>query len=80
MRRLAAPRSSAATLAAAPAALAAALDAARALSAATPASARASLEFPLADEKRSDWNYTPRRRDGLAWKDMGTRSARPQQR
>src|SRR4029079_15295805 len=47
------------------------LGAARALSAAPPAGARASLEFPLDDEKRSDWNYTPRRRDGLAWKDMG---------
>jgi len=71
MRRLAVAALLAATLAAAPAGFAAALDAARALSSATPAAARASLEYPLADEKRSDWNYTPRRRDGLAWKDMG---------
>jgi len=72
MRGVAAAALLAAALAAAPAAHAAALDAARALSAATPAGARASLEFPLDDDKRSDWNYTPRRRDGLAWKDMGT--------
>ena len=71
MRRVAAAALVAAMLTAAPAARAAALDAARALLAATPAAARASLEFPLADEKRSDWNYTPRRRDGLPWKDMG---------
>jgi hypothetical protein len=71
MRGLAAAALLAATMSAAPEGFAGAIDAARALSAATPAPVRASLELPLADERRSDWHYTPRRRDGVPWKDMG---------
>ena len=37
---------------------------------ATPAAARAALLLPFTDAARSDWNYTPRRRDGIAWKAM----------
>ncbi len=47
-----------------------ATQAARALVDATPAAQRASLLLPFTDSARSDWHYTPRRRDGLAWKAM----------
>ena len=40
---------------------------------ATPAADRGSLLYPFTDEARSDWHYTPRRRDGLAWKAMSAR-------
>lgn len=68
MRRLAAAALFALT---APAYAAGATEAARALSAATPAAARPALELPFSEAARTDWNYTPRRRDGLPWKDMG---------
>jgi len=72
MRRLAATALLVvAAMVAAPARAAGAVDAARALSAATPAAARSSLELPLTDAARSDWNYTPRGRDGVPWKSMG---------
>lgn len=41
----------------------------RVLDAATPAQ-RALLQQPFTDTARSDWHYTPRQRDGLAWKAM----------
>ncbi len=44
--------------------------AARRLVDATPAAARAELLLPFTDAARSDWNYTPRRRAGIAWKAM----------
>lgn len=44
--------------------------AAERLLAATPASARAGLQFAFDADLRGDWHYTPRRRDGLAWKAM----------
>lgn len=50
----------------APSASAAAL----ALLDATPLSARQELQQPFTDAARSDWHYTPRRRAGIAWKDM----------
>jgi hypothetical protein len=31
---------------------------------------RGALLLPFSDAASSDWYYTPRRRDGLAWKDM----------
>lgn len=31
---------------------------------------RGELLLPFSDAVRSDWNYTPRRRDGIAWKAM----------
>ncbi len=37
---------------------------------ATPAADRAALRLPFSDAARSDWHYTPRSRDGLAWKAM----------
>jgi hypothetical protein len=37
---------------------------------ATPAGERGNLLHPFSDDLRSDWHYTPRRRDGLAWKHM----------
>lgn len=37
---------------------------------ATPAEARARLLQPFTKEARSDWHYTPRRRAGVAWRDM----------
>jgi hypothetical protein len=37
---------------------------------ATPAGARASLLQPFTDAARRDWHYTPRRRAGVAWRDM----------
>ena len=37
---------------------------------ATPAADRAALLLPFTDAARSDWHYTPRGRDGLAWKAM----------
>jgi hypothetical protein len=37
---------------------------------ATPPAARGALLLPFTDAARSDWNYTPRRRDGIPWKDM----------
>lgn len=44
--------------------------AASALVEATPPAQRASLVLPFTLEARSDWNYTPRRRDGIPFKDM----------
>lgn len=44
--------------------------AAEQLVAATPASARAALRLAFDASLRADWHYTPRRRDGLAWKAM----------
>ena len=37
---------------------------------ATPPAQRAALMQPFTLEARSDWHYTPRRRAGLAWKEM----------
>jgi Protein of unknown function (DUF3500) len=37
---------------------------------ATPADARGALVLPFSESARSDWHYTPRRRDGVAWRDM----------
>ena len=37
---------------------------------ATPAAERAALRLPFSDAARSDWHYTPRSRDGVAWKAM----------
>lgn len=39
---------------------------------ATPAGERGDLVYPFSEAARSDWHYTPRRRDGLAWKQMST--------
>lgn len=44
--------------------------AARRLIDSTPVAQRAELLQPFTDAARSDWHYTPRRRDGLAWKAM----------
>lgn len=44
--------------------------AARQLLQATPAAQRGDLLRPFSDVARSDWHYTPRRRDGMAWKGM----------
>ena len=44
--------------------------AAEQLVAATPAAARTSLQLAFDASLRADWHYTPRRRDGLAWKAM----------
>ena len=33
---------------------------------------RGELLLPFTEAARSDWNYTPRRRDGVAWKAMST--------
>ena len=43
----------------------------------TPTAERGSLVYPFSEASRSDWHYTPRRRDGLAWKQMspGQRAA-----
>lgn len=49
---------------------AAATAAAARLVQATPPAARAGLLQPFTDAARSDWHYTPRRRDGIAWKEM----------
>lgn len=49
---------------------ASAVRAAQALVQATPAGRRAALLLPFADDTRSEWHYTPRRRDGVAWKAM----------
>jgi hypothetical protein len=43
---------------------------ARALLDATPLAARRELQQPFTDAARSDWHYTPRRRAGIAWRDM----------
>lgn len=45
-------------------------EAARRLVAATPAAQRAELLQPFIDAARGDWHYTPRWRDGIAWKAM----------
>jgi hypothetical protein len=45
-----------------------AVQAAQRLLQATPAAQRAELLQPFTDTARSDWHYTPRRRDGIAWK------------
>jgi hypothetical protein len=37
---------------------------------ATPAGAQSKLSQPFTDAARSDWHYTPRRRTGIAWRDM----------
>ena len=47
-----------------------AVGAARQLIDATPAPQRAALLQPFTEAARGDWNYTPRRRDGVAWKAM----------
>jgi hypothetical protein len=39
---------------------------------ATAPAQRADLVLPFTEAARSDWHYTPRRRDGLAWKVMST--------
>jgi hypothetical protein len=39
---------------------------------ATPPGERGDLVYPFSEASRSDWHYTPRRRDGLAWKQMST--------
>jgi hypothetical protein len=44
--------------------------AARELVALTSGEARAKLLQPFTDEARSDWHYTPRRRPGIAWREM----------
>lgn len=44
--------------------------AARRLAEASAPAQRAALLHPFTDAARSDWHYTPRRRDGLAWKAM----------
>ncbi|MDR7331712.1 DUF3500 domain-containing protein [Roseateles asaccharophilus] len=46
--------------------------AARRLLDATPPAQRGDLLQPFTDAARSDWHYTPRRRDGIAWKAMST--------
>ena len=51
--------------------LAQAAAAARRLIEATPVAARAGLLRPFNDAARSDWHYTPRRRAGIAWREMG---------
>lgn len=47
-----------------------AVQAARRLVDATTAGQRGDLLQPFTDTARSDWHYTPRRRDGVAWKAM----------
>jgi hypothetical protein len=47
-----------------------AVGAARQLVDATPPSQRSALLQPFTEAARGDWNYTPRRRDGVAWKAM----------
>jgi hypothetical protein len=47
-----------------------ATEAARRLVQATPVPQRQDLLQPFTDSVRGDWHYTPRRRDGLAWKAM----------
>jgi Protein of unknown function (DUF3500) len=37
---------------------------------ATPRADRDTLLLPFVDQARSNWNYTPRSRDGLAWRNM----------
>lgn len=49
-----------------------AAQAAQRLIEATAPAQRAELLLPFSDAARSDWNYTPRRRDGVAWKAMST--------
>jgi hypothetical protein len=44
--------------------------AAASLVSATPPAARAALLQPFALDARGDWHYTPRRRSGIAWRDM----------
>lgn len=56
--------------AAAPAVARAMRSAATELLAATPAAEQAQLAFNFDDSLRSDWHYIPRRRAGLAFKDM----------
>lgn len=48
----------------------AAVQAAQRLVEATAPARRAELLLPFTDAARGDWNYTPRRRDGLAWNAM----------
>src|SRR5688500_12006063 len=47
-----------------------AVGAARQLIDATPPQQRAALLQPFTEAARGDWHYTPRRRDGVAWKAM----------
>jgi hypothetical protein len=49
-----------------------AAQAAQRLIEATAPAQRGALLLPFTETVRSDWNYTPRRRDGLAWKAMST--------
>ncbi len=39
---------------------------------ATPAAERGALMHPLTLDARTDWHYTPRRRAGIAWKEMSS--------
>jgi len=39
---------------------------------ATPPGAHSGLLQPFTDQARSDWHYTPRRRTGVAWREMST--------
>jgi hypothetical protein len=39
---------------------------------ATPAGSHAALLQPFTDQARSNWHYTPRRRAGVAWRDMSS--------
>ena len=47
-----------------------AVQAAQRLVLSTPAPQRKDLLLAFTDDARSDWHYTPRRRDGVAWKAM----------
>jgi hypothetical protein len=42
---------------------------------ATAPAARTALVLPLDEARRSDWHYTPRSREGLAWKAMSAAQA-----
>jgi len=56
----------------APAQTMTAVGAARQLVDATPPPQRAELLQPFTEAARGDWHYTPRHRDGVAWKAMST--------
>jgi len=60
----------AAALGVSPAAAGTAGAAAARLVQATPAESHDKLRQPFTDAARSDWHYTPRRRAGIAWKEM----------
>ena len=54
--------------------------AAQALLDVTPAAQRSQLQLAFALEARTDWNYTPRSRTGIAFKAMGTEQRQAAQR